>query len=47
MEEKEAACKWDFSKLLKEGFEYKYGLKEIIDDTVESGRRLGALPLLD
>ena len=43
VEEEAAACNWDFSKLVKEGFEYKYGLKKILDDTVESGMRLGAL----
>lgn len=34
-------CKWDYTKLVKEGFEYKYDLKKIVDDSVETGRRLG------
>ncbi|WJZ81980.1 hypothetical protein VitviT2T_001781 [Vitis vinifera] len=34
-------CKWDYTKLVKEGFEYKYELKKIVDDSVETGRRLG------
>ena len=36
-------CKCDYSKQVKEGFEYKNGLKKIIDDVVESGRLLAAL----
>ncbi|KAM7525854.1 hypothetical protein LguiA_015756 [Lonicera macranthoides] len=36
--EREDRC--DFTKLKKEGFEYKYYLKKILDDSVESGRRL-------
>lgn len=34
-------CKWDYTKLVKEGFEYKYDFKKIVDDSVETGRRLG------
>lgn len=36
--EREYKC--DFTMLKKEGFEYKYDLKKILDDTMESGRRL-------
>ncbi|KAI5329140.1 hypothetical protein L3X38_028537 [Prunus dulcis] len=36
----EEGSKCDFSKLMKMGFEYKYGVKNILDDSVESGRRL-------
>lgn len=35
--------KCDLSKLRKEGFEYKYGLKEILSDSVECAKRLGAM----
>lgn len=33
-EEDGSVCKWDYLKLVKEGFEYKYDIKKIIDDTV-------------
>ncbi|PKI35432.1 hypothetical protein CRG98_044175 [Punica granatum] len=33
----------DNSRLIEIGFEYKYNLKEILDDSVRCGRRLGAL----
>ncbi|XP_059662228.1 NADPH HC-toxin reductase 1-like [Cornus florida] len=33
----------DPTKLMKEGFEYKYDMKKILDDSVECGRRLGVL----
>ncbi|KAK6121393.1 hypothetical protein DH2020_044857 [Rehmannia glutinosa] len=36
-------CKCDLSKLRKEGYEFKYGLKEILNDSVECGKRLGFL----
>ncbi|KAK6143524.1 hypothetical protein DH2020_023872 [Rehmannia glutinosa] len=36
-------CKCDFSKLRKEGYEFKYGLKQILNDSVECGKRLGFL----
>ena len=36
-------CKCNYSKQVKDWFEYKNGLKKIIDDVVESGRLLAAL----
>ncbi|KAF3448684.1 hypothetical protein FNV43_RR09397 [Rhamnella rubrinervis] len=33
----------DFTMLTKMGFEYKYGMKKILDDSVSYGRRFGAL----
>ncbi|KAM1025149.1 hypothetical protein ACFX13_039054 [Malus domestica] len=36
----EGGIKCDFTKLVKIGFEYKYGMKNILDDSVVSGRRL-------
>ncbi|KAK6129953.1 hypothetical protein DH2020_036347 [Rehmannia glutinosa] len=36
-------CKCDLLKLRKEGYEFKYGLKEILNDSVECGKRLGFL----
>ncbi|KAL7150463.1 hypothetical protein ABFS83_05G113400 [Erythranthe nasuta] len=35
--------KCDLTKLRKEGFEFKYGLKEILNDSVECAKRLGFL----
>ncbi|CAK7335693.1 unnamed protein product [Dovyalis caffra] len=35
--------KCDSSKLTKMGFEYKYDMRQIIDDSLECGKRLGAL----
>ncbi|KAL7150462.1 hypothetical protein ABFS83_05G113300 [Erythranthe nasuta] len=35
--------KCELSKLRKEGFEFKYGLKEILHDSVECAKRLGFL----
>ncbi|KAL7111814.1 hypothetical protein ACP275_05G113200 [Erythranthe tilingii] len=35
--------KCDLSKLRKEGFEFKYGLKEILNDSVQCAKRLGFL----
>ncbi|XVF51348.1 hypothetical protein PTKIN_Ptkin04bG0177900 [Pterospermum kingtungense] len=35
------AC--DLSKLVKMGFKYKHDMKKILDDSVECGRRLGAI----
>ncbi|KAL9167624.1 hypothetical protein ABFS82_05G109700 [Erythranthe guttata] len=35
--------KCELSKLRKEGFEFKYGLKEILNDSVECAKRLGFL----
>ncbi|XWS50070.1 hypothetical protein CRYUN_Cryun12cG0056700 [Craigia yunnanensis] len=34
---------WDCSKLIKMGFQYKFDTKQILDDSVKCGRRLGAL----
>ncbi|XP_059662227.1 NADPH HC-toxin reductase 1-like [Cornus florida] len=39
----ERGSRCDFTKLVKEGFEYKYDMKKILDDSVECGRRLGVL----
>ncbi|GMQ05682.1 hypothetical protein CsSME_00050612 [Camellia sinensis var. sinensis] len=35
----------DSMKLMEMGFQYKYDMKKILDDSVDSGFRLGALPL--
>nr|XP_034894857.1 dihydroflavonol 4-reductase-like isoform X2 [Populus alba] len=35
--------KCDSSKLIKMGFEYKYDMRKIIDDSLECGKRMGAL----
>ncbi|KAL7189043.1 hypothetical protein ACSBR1_038837 [Camellia fascicularis] len=35
----------DSVKLMEMGFQYKYDMKKILDDSVDSGFRLGALPL--
>ncbi|CAL5442667.1 unnamed protein product [Camellia sinensis] len=35
----------DSGKLMEMGFQYKYDMKKILDDSVDSGFRLGALPL--
>ena len=40
-EKKGNAC--DSSKLVKMGFEYKHDMKQILDDSVKCGRRLGAI----
>uniref|UniRef100_A0A6N2MVG6 NAD-dependent epimerase/dehydratase domain-containing protein n=1 Tax=Salix viminalis TaxID=40686 RepID=A0A6N2MVG6_SALVM len=37
--------KCDSSKLIKMGFEYKYNMRKIIDESLECGKRLGALQL--
>jgi hypothetical protein len=31
-------------RLLDMGFSYKYGLPEILDDSIEFGRKIGILP---
>ncbi|OMP02960.1 NAD-dependent epimerase/dehydratase [Corchorus olitorius] len=43
MGEEKKASSCDNSKLVKMGFEYKYNLKNILDDSVNCGRRLGAV----
>ncbi|KAJ6426479.1 hypothetical protein OIU84_022137 [Salix udensis] len=35
--------KCDSSKLIRMGFEYKYDMRKIIDESLECGKRLGAL----
>ncbi|CAL5360179.1 unnamed protein product [Camellia sinensis] len=35
----------DSTKLMEMGFQYKYDMKKILDDSVDTGFRLGALPL--
>ncbi|CAL9030357.1 unnamed protein product [Prunus brigantina] len=40
IERPEEGSKCDFSKLMKMGFEYKYSMKNILDDSATSGRRL-------
>ncbi|GFP82555.1 dihydroflavonol-4-reductase [Phtheirospermum japonicum] len=35
--------KCELSKLRKEGYEFKYGLKDILNDSVECGKRMGYL----
>ncbi|BFG31914.1 hypothetical protein CerSpe_181880 [Prunus speciosa] len=34
----EEGTKRDFTKLMKMGFEYKYGMKDVLDDSVACGR---------
>ncbi|CAB4280111.1 unnamed protein product [Prunus armeniaca] len=34
----EEGTKRDFTKLAKMGFEYKYGMKDVLDDSVACGR---------
>ncbi|GAV65790.1 Epimerase domain-containing protein, partial [Cephalotus follicularis] len=43
MEGPKRGIKCDCSKLMKMGFEYKYDMKKIIEDSVACGRRLGVL----
>ncbi|KAK8500537.1 hypothetical protein V6N12_037793 [Hibiscus sabdariffa] len=45
-EEKEGIA-WDQKKLEKMGFEYKYNMKTILEDSVSCGRQLGALVTLN
>lgn len=35
--------KWGSTKLIDEGFEYKYDTKMILDDTIKYGKRMGDL----
>ncbi|XP_011015838.1 PREDICTED: dihydroflavonol-4-reductase-like [Populus euphratica] len=39
--------KCDSSKLMKMGFEYKYDMRKIIDESLDCGKRLAALQLID
>ncbi|EXC02928.1 hypothetical protein L484_012053 [Morus notabilis] len=43
LEGPERGTTYDFTKLMKLGFEYKYDVKKILDQSVECGRRFGAL----
>ncbi|TYH58298.1 hypothetical protein ES332_D08G144400v1 [Gossypium tomentosum] len=43
MGEEKKGIAYDSSKLVKLGFEYKYDMKKILDDSVKCGRRLGSI----
>lgn len=43
MEGPDEGSEHDFTRLTKMGFEYKYGMKKILDDSISYGRRFGAL----
>lgn len=36
--------KWGGTKLAENGFEYKYDLQMILDDSIKCGRKSGYLP---
>ncbi|KAM5572202.1 hypothetical protein ABKV19_012328 [Rosa sericea] len=41
----QVGSKGDFSKLMKIGFEYKYGIKDILDDSVAWAKKLNGSSL--
>ncbi|PON82463.1 NAD(P)-binding domain containing protein [Trema orientale] len=43
LEGPEIGTEYDFTKLIKMGFQYKYDMKKIVDHSVACGRRFGAL----
>ena len=38
--------KWGSTKLIDEGFEYKYDANMILDDNIKCARKMGDLPCL-
>ncbi|KAK9145383.1 hypothetical protein Sjap_005286 [Stephania japonica] len=42
-EEQGGQVNWDPKKLVQEGFQYNYDFKKVLDDTLNCGRRLGAI----